>query len=59
MNDLTVGIPVKTRLPCKAWMLAIVVTLFSLAFSIGQMHSTPRHAIYAGATTEQHAPRGS
>jgi hypothetical protein len=59
MNNLTFGIPVKTRLPRKAWMLATVVTLFSLASSIGQMHSTPRHAIYAGATAEQQAPRGS
>ena len=58
MNDLTFGISVKTRLPPKAWMLAAVVTLISLASSTGHMHSTLHQAIYAGAA-EQHAPRGS
>ena len=55
MNNLTFGIPVKSRLPRKAWLLAGVVTLFSLGSSIGHLHSTPHHAIYAETAAQPHA----
>jgi hypothetical protein len=34
-----VGVPVKTRLPSKAWTLAAIVTLFSFASSIIHSHA--------------------
>jgi hypothetical protein len=39
---------VKTRLPFKAWTLAAIITLFSLASSIIHSHGVTGHAIYAG-----------
>jgi hypothetical protein len=47
MINFTLGVPVKTRLPLRAWTLAAVVTLFSLASSIIH-HDASDHAIYAG-----------
>jgi len=45
MINFTLGIPVKTRLPFKAWTLAAVITLSVLISSI---HSQPSdHAMYA------------
>ena len=41
------GVQVKTRLPFKAWTLAAIVTLFSLASSIIHSHAPSDHAIYA------------
>ena len=34
MNKITVSVPVKTRLPLMAWLLAALVTLFSTVSSI-------------------------
>ncbi len=48
MINFALGVPVKTRLPFKAWMLAAIVTLFSLASSIIHSHAPSGHAIYAG-----------
>jgi hypothetical protein len=42
------GVPVKTRLPCKAWMLAAIIALFSLTSSIIHSHAASGHATYAG-----------
>jgi hypothetical protein len=45
MINFVLGVPVKTRLPFKAWTLAAVITLFVLISSI---HSQPSdHAMYA------------
>jgi hypothetical protein len=41
------GVPVKTRLPCKAWMLAAIIALFSLTSSIIHSHAASGHATYA------------
>jgi hypothetical protein len=48
MIDFALGVPVKTRLPFKAWTLAAIITLFSLASSIIHSHGVTGHAIYAG-----------
>jgi hypothetical protein len=39
MSKMTAGVPVKTRLPLTAWVLAGVVTLFSMASSL--VHNAP------------------
>jgi hypothetical protein len=48
MIDFALGVPVKTRLPFRAWTLAAIITLFSLASSISHSHAVTDHAIYAG-----------
>jgi hypothetical protein len=48
MIDFALGVPVKTRLPFKAWTLAAIITLFSSASSIIHSHGVTDHAIYAG-----------
>jgi hypothetical protein len=48
---IKLAIPVKTRLPMKAWLLAGAVTVFSLASSL--MHPNPHHTLYAGVTDAQ------
>ena len=47
MINFTSGVPVKTRLPLRAWMLAIA-TLFSLASSLLHSHTPADNALYAG-----------
>jgi hypothetical protein len=59
MINFAFGIPVKTRLPLKAWTLAAIVSLFSLASSIIHSHHAPDHAIYAGVAAAHGSPRGS
>jgi hypothetical protein len=44
MINFALGVPVKTRLPFKAWTLAAIITLFSL---IIHSHTPSDHAIYA------------
>ena len=51
MINFTFGVPVKTRLPPRAWVLAALVTMFSLASSIMDSHDAQLHAIYAGVTS--------
>ena len=48
MINFALGVPVKTRLPFKAWTLAAIITLVSLASSIIHSHAPSDHAIYAG-----------
>ena len=48
MINFALGVPMKTRLPFKAWTLAAIITLFSLASSIIHSHAPSDHAIYAG-----------
>ena len=48
MINFTFGVPVKTRLPSKAWMLAAIATLFSLASSLLHSHTPADNALYAG-----------
>jgi hypothetical protein len=46
-------LPVKTRLPMEAWLLAGVVTLYSLATSLAQLSDTNLQA--AGPTVAKFA----
>jgi hypothetical protein len=43
-------LPVKTRLPLKAWVLAGLVTLFSIATSLMHVSSPTVTAHYASVT---------
>jgi hypothetical protein len=58
MINFTFGVPVKTRLPPRAWVLAALVTMFSLASSIIHSHDAQLHPIYAGVTSSHGSPRG-
>jgi hypothetical protein len=58
MSKLTLGIPLKTRLPVKAWMLFAIVALFSLASSALHLPTAPSHSIYAAIVADWAAPRG-
>lgn len=58
MINFTFDVPVKTRLPLTAWVLAALVTMFSLASSIIHSHDAPVHAIYAGVASSHGSPRG-
>jgi len=40
MINFTFGVPVETRLPLRAWVLAALVTMFSLASSIMDSHGS-------------------
>ena len=51
ISMIKLAIPVKTRLPIRAWLLAGAVTVFSLASSL--MHPSLHHALYAGVTAAQ------
>jgi hypothetical protein len=48
MINFTFSVPVKTRLPSRAWMLAAIATLFSLASSLLHSHTSADNALYAG-----------
>jgi hypothetical protein len=48
MINFTFSVPVKTRLPSRAWMLAAIATLFSLASSLLHSHTPADNALYAG-----------
>lgn len=41
----TFGIPVRTRVPLKLWVLAAFVALFSLATSALHLHTTPNESV--------------
>ena len=47
MSKIGLGVPVKSRLPLKAWAVAAVVTLFSLASSAMHRQLVPSYSIYA------------
>ena len=48
MINFTFGVPVKTRLPLGAWMLAAIATLFSLASSLLHSPTPADNPLYAG-----------
>jgi hypothetical protein len=48
MINFTFGVPVKTRLPVRAWMLAAVATLLSLAISLLHLPTAADNPLYAG-----------
>jgi len=48
MINFTFSVPVKTRLPSRAWMLAAIATLFSLASSLLYSHTPADNTLYAG-----------
>ena len=48
MINFTFGVPVKTRLPLRAWMLAAIATLFSLASSLLHSPTPVDNPLYAG-----------
>jgi hypothetical protein len=48
MINFTFGVPVKTRLPSRAWILAAIATLFSLASSLLYSHTPADNTLYAG-----------
>ena len=47
MINFTFSIPVKTRLPSGAWMLAAIATLFSLVSSLLHPPTPADNALYA------------
>ena len=54
------GLPVKSRLPLSAWLLAALVTLFSFVSSLKHVGTTPEQAIFVAekriqSTQESHA----
>jgi hypothetical protein len=48
MINFTFGVPVKTRLPLRAWMLAAIAILFSLASSLLHSPTPADNPLYAG-----------
>ena len=48
MINFTFGVPVKTRLPLRAWMLAAIAILFSLASSLLHSPTPVDNPLYAG-----------
>jgi hypothetical protein len=48
MINFTFSVPVKTRLPSRAWMLAAIATVFSFASSLLHSHTPADNALYAG-----------
>lgn len=48
MSKLSLGVPVKTRLPVQAWIMAGVVALISLASSHLHLSVASHWSSYAG-----------
>jgi hypothetical protein len=65
MFEIVGSLPVKTRLPFAAWVLAGLVTLFSLVSSLTQVSgpmvqaSKPATALYASTTDLSQFIRGA
>ena len=45
MTKTTFGIPVRTRVPLKAWVLAALVALFSLVTSALHLQTAPKQSV--------------
>jgi hypothetical protein len=45
MSKPTFGIPVRTRVPLKAWALAALVALFSLTMSALHLNTAPSQSV--------------
>jgi hypothetical protein len=52
MSKPTFGIPVRTRVPLKAWMLAGLVALLSLASSALHLQTTPSQSVLETLASE-------
>jgi hypothetical protein len=52
MSKPTFGIPIRTRVPLKAWVLAGLVALFSLASSALHLHTTPNQSVLETLASE-------
>jgi hypothetical protein len=52
MSKPTFGIPVRTRVPLKVWVLASLVALFSLATSALHLHTTPSQSVLETLASE-------
>jgi len=50
-------IPLRTRLPIQAWVLAGLITAFSAVTSL--THVPSQSVVYPGVSYAQHSPRGS
>jgi hypothetical protein len=60
MSKFTLGVPVKTRLPVKVWLLAAGVTVFSLVSSALHVQTAaPNQSMFAGFVSDRELPRGS
>jgi hypothetical protein len=52
MSKSAFGIPVRTRVPLKAWLLAALVALFSLSTSALHLHTTPNKSVVQALASE-------
>jgi hypothetical protein len=59
MSKFTLGVPFKTRLPVKAWLVAGAVTVFSLVSSPLHVQTSPNQSIFADLVSHRDVPRGS
>jgi len=48
----TFGIPVRTRVPLKIWVLAALAAIFSLAASALHLHTTPSQSVIEALASE-------
>ena len=59
MSKPIFGIPVKTRVPLKAWVLAALVALCSLIASALHLHTTPNQSVLETSASELEFLTGS
>jgi hypothetical protein len=59
MSKFTLGVPFKTRLPVKAWLVAGAVTVFSLVSSALHVQTSPNQSMFADLVSDRDVPRGS
>ena len=59
MNKFTLGVPFKTRLPVKAWLVAGAVTVFSMVLLALHVQTAPNQSMFAGLVSDRDVPRGS
>jgi hypothetical protein len=52
MNKTAFGVPVRTRLPLKAWAVAVIVALLSLVTSTLHVDTAPDHSLLASITVQ-------
>jgi hypothetical protein len=50
MNKTAFGVPVRTRLPLKAWAAAMIVALFSLTTSTLHLNTGPHDSLLASVS---------
>jgi hypothetical protein len=59
MSKAAFGIPVRTRVPLKAWALAALVALFSLATSALHLQTTPNQSVLAALASQSNVFGGA